>query len=369
MQSIFVSYRPFVKDGGGGVQICTNEYIDTLRRAGFKLEMCLFDSDHRLLTRIGRRLFSSPYFRPAEPGLCRQIAQVRERTRAEFIFLNQTTLASLAPHLKTMCPNSKIVVLSHGLESTDLLHAVRLRDRLPITVKAWPAANFVVGDVMIKESKFRSSIDAVCALTSFDAELEQWLGAQNVFWLPRTVSAAPLAWNPQPGRFGYVGTLDHAPNLEGLVNVLEVLSSVADERIRVRIVGGPQKIGLWLSHKFPLVDYLGPLAHTELEAEAASWNAFLHPIFLLARGCSTKLATALAWQIPIVTTEFGHRGYLWRRGRFTTGRNPADFARRCLELLDLECASAARKEVVEISSSSPSLDEVAAKLKSNLEII
>jgi hypothetical protein len=111
------------------------------------------------------------------------------------------------------------------------------------------------------------------------------------------------------------------------------------------------------------VDYLGSLDEAELRDEATTWNTFLHPIFCNARGCSTKLAIAMAWHIPIVTTSIGHRGYRWTRGSLVLAETPAAFASRCLELLEPARAEEARHQVSLIAGSSPSLSEVAGAMR------
>jgi hypothetical protein len=190
------------------------------------------------------------------------------------------------------------------------------------------------------------------------------VGAARVGWLPRVVEPALLEWVPIGTRLGFVGTLDHAPNLEGLVEVLERLCSRNDAKgLRIRVVGGPARIGRWLTQKYRLVDYLGPLDDSSLHEEAGTWNGFLNPIFCQSRGCSTKLASAIAWGIPIVTTSPGHRGYTWKEGSLLLGETPEAFASLCVELLDRTRAEKARRGVVQLATSSPRTDDVAAKLR------
>src|SRR5205085_203219 len=149
---------------------------------------------------------------------------------------------------------------------------------------------------------YRSSLDAVLCISPFDAELERWLGASNVEWFPRVITRKPLIWNPNGTRIGFVGTLDHVPTIEGLLMFLRKLSESAAGTIRVRVVGGPEHLGRLLKRQFSIVDYLGHLPDDDLRTEASSWSCFVNPIFCLPRGCSTKLATAISWEIPIVTT-------------------------------------------------------------------
>lgn len=367
---IFVSYRGYLEGPRGGVQVCTQEYIEIIKAAGVDLRFFPFEGDRRLSTRILRRLVSSGYFRPAESAVLDTMAQLVAESRPDFVFLNQVALAPLAREIRQRVPSAcKIVVLSHGLESTDLLHLIRLRHRFPLSGRVRPTPAIALGQAILCENTSRAHIDLVCALSPFDAHLEQWVGAARVGWLPRVVEPAPLDWLPAGTRLGFVGTLDHAPNIEGLVEVLERLSSRdAAGGLRVRVIGGPAVTGRWIAQKYPLVDYLGPLDDSELREEASTWNGFLHPIFCHPRGCSTKLATAIAWGIPIVTTPPGHRGYTWKKGSLLLAETPDDFASVCIELLDRRRAEEARHEVAQIAASSPRINDVAATLREMLRL-
>jgi glycosyltransferase involved in cell wall biosynthesis len=226
-----------------------------------------------------------------------------------------------------------------------------------------PAA--MLGEAILSECALRSHVDFVCALSPFDVELEHWIGARRVDWLPRMVVAAPLDWRPDGARLGFVGTLDHAPNLEGLVEVLPLLAS-ADRRGVVRIVSSSAAAGRWLAERHPGVEYLGALGDDDLRSEAATWNAFIHPIFCYPRGCSTKLATAIGWHLPIVTTTMGYRGYELGSGRLVVADDPSGFVAECLRLLDNAAAAEARREVAKVAQSAPSLHDNARRLQALL---
>jgi hypothetical protein len=348
----------------GGVQVCTHEYIEVIRATGVDLEFCTFDADRRLSTRVMRRFNTSHHFRPAEPNLEKRLAEQITRAQPDYLFLNQSNTAGLAAKIRPHLPKgSKIVLLSHGLESTDLLNVVRTSRWLPIQPQVRPTAASAIGHELLCESIFRRDIDLVLVLSPSDIVLEQWVGAQRAAWLPRVVANRPLDWQPPGNRIGYLGTLDHSPNLEGLVDVLKELEKHDIGTLRVRVVGRPQEIGRWLRNRFRSVDYLGSLDDSALGKEASSWNAMIHPQFCCARGCSTKLATGIGWQIPIVTTELGCRGYEWKNGRFVVAATPGDFAEKSLGLLDLEAATAARKQIVELALSSPTIPMVALRLR------
>ena len=148
-------------------------------------------------------------------------------------------------------------MLSHGLESTDLLHALRFKSDLPLARPQYLMGELLLGDTLLRECYYRSSLDLILCLSPFDAELERWMGARNVEWFPRIITPAPLNWNPSGNRMGFVGTLDHPPNIEGLLLFLRSVSAMAPVGIRIRVVGGPDRIGRLLTSRFPIVDFLG----------------------------------------------------------------------------------------------------------------
>lgn len=317
-----------------------------------------------LWSRVRRLANASPFVGAFDPELVEEIRQLAATTRFDFIFLNQEVLASLAPLIRPFLPKDcRIVVLSHGLESTDLLHIIRLHRRLPLSHRLWPTPALLLGRILVSEQQSRPDVDAVCAISPFDADLERWLGMRRVAWIPRLVTSQPLAWQPVEHRLGFVGTLDHAPNLEGLVEVLEELAKDPASPLRLRIVGDGQSIGRWLESRFKHVEILGALDDLALEAEAVSWTAFLHPIFSLPRGCSTKLATGIAWQIPIVTTPEGRRGYEWDDGALLEAGTPTEFVGYCRALADRDYARKAQQDVVRVAQSGPTLGTVAARMR------
>lgn len=355
-QGVFVTGSAFLTDRPGGVQQCTSEYIATLRAAGMELHFCPCEPDQRWSTRAMKKLWQSNYFRPVEKGLVQRVQAMVTRSNAKFIFLNQVNLASIAAQLRSLLPTDcKVVVLSHGLESTDLLHALRLRSDLRFALPRYFCGERLLGDSLLREASYRSNVDLILCLSPFDVELERWLGARRVAWLPRTITPAQLSWNPRGNRIGFVGTLDHPPNIEGLLTFLRSLSAKAPAGIRIRIVGGPDRIGRLLMKRFAAVDYLGSLSDDDLIQEAGTWNCFAHPIFCYPRGCSTKLATAIGWQIPIVTTTPGCRGYVWSQGTLSIANSPDEFSDLCLKMMDSGIAQQARTEVSEVAKSSPNI--------------
>src|SRR5262249_10520278 len=156
-----------------------------------------------------------------------RIREAVKATNAKFVFLNQVQLAPVAEELrKCLLPSCKIVALSHGLESTDLFHTLRFKRHFPDAFRRYVFGKQLLADSLLRESAYRSSLDFIFCLSPFDVELEHWLGAGQVAWIPRTVTSDPVDWKPRGNCLGFVGRLDHVPNIEGLLLFLRSLSGV-----------------------------------------------------------------------------------------------------------------------------------------------
>ena len=140
-------------------------------------------------------------------------------------------------------------------------------------------------------------------------------------------------------------------------------------RLRLRVVSRSSEVLARLRAEYPFIDDLGPMENTSaLEAEAGTWNAFLHPLFCMAMGCSTKLATAINWGLPVLTTPAGMRGYAWREGGVSLAGTPVELAQNTLDSLNRNRAEALRADVLKAARSSPSVDEIAASMRQILGI-
>jgi hypothetical protein len=350
---VLVAHAQALGAASGGLQICTQEYIRTLRAAGVDLTFATIPHDRRIATRILRRLVPEPYPPQWRPSAVSDIVSSVLRVDARLVFLNLVNLAPLALALKPRLPaHTRVVLLSHGLESVDFLHTIPIDSHSRFQQSE-------LGKRLLAERRHRVAIDHVFTLTSWEAEIERWLGARHVMALPRTVTTrAPLEWRPDANRLGFVGTLDHPPTGDGLEQFLAAFERVAPSSLRVRVVGGPEASGRSLAGRFRSVRYLGPLDDRALESEASTWSAFVHPLFCFARGCSTKLATALAWRIPVVTTPAGARGYWWREGVLPMADSPETLARLACDMTIRPAAIRARDEIAAIARSCPTTEEV-----------
>ena len=326
MRGIFVATEYSMASTPGGQQICTREYFEALQGAGVVLNVVNFKPANSFRHKLFRRLDRRPYryFLPAD--LADLTIQRAFDTNATHIFLNTVNLAPLAAVLKQRAPELELVMLSHGLESVDYIHTLRTQNWRSDFAGLRPAQTLQLGQQLIEECRQRKHIDAVFCLAEFEAEIERWLGARRVLVVPRIVKPACIDWFPVFGRIGFVGRLDHPPNLEGLVEVLERLASFAGSYLDVRIVGAPGELGYKLANRFSFVTYLGVISDEDLLLEAGTWTCAMNPIFCFARGASTKLAVMAGWGIPLVTTRAGARGYEWHGGGPTICDFPDQFA-------------------------------------------
>lgn len=357
---VVVATARSVGNATGAVNLCSQEYLRTLEAAGFKLDIVTFEPDKRPLVRLKRKLWPRSYADIIPPYVAEEAATVARKTAARFVFLHMTDTAPLAASFRAMLgPDTKLVLLSHGMESVDYLHKLRTQEEIAPIFRPRLRRGELARQLCMEASQ-RQYIDHVLCLSPLEAEIERWLGAKAVTWVPRTVTAHPLPWNPTPGRIGFVGALDHQPNTEGLLLFARALEKIAPGGLRLRVVGAPEKVGRWFAQTFRFIDYLGSLNDVQLQIEAGTWHCFANPLFCYPRGCSTKLAVGLGWQLPVVTTSAGARGYVWSTGKLPVADTPDSLAQLAVGMLNHETAAAAKREVQRVGESAPTLEEVAA---------
>jgi glycosyltransferase involved in cell wall biosynthesis len=366
--ALFLYYSGHLDAGGGGVQLCTREYFAALERAGFALTPIEIKYDRRFPARVRRKIWPDPYSSWSDLGASVEVVAAHPAaSQAKYVFLNQHSLGGLIRPLRgRLAAQAKFVVLSHGLESTDFLHELRPPGGAPGPTTSRRSAT-LLGWRIIQEARQAQVTDHVFCLAEFETGLEHWVGARNVTVIPRIVEPSPVEWAPSGRRLGFVGTLDHPPNFEGLVLFLREFAKAGHDA-KIRVVGGPRSTGNRLAREYANLSYLGPLDDAQLRTEVATWSGFLHPIFCYARGASTKLAIAMGWELPIVTTSMGRRGYVWREGQLLEADDPARFADAAASLLVEQQALAVREQVRRVARSSPNLDEIAALMRRTLAL-
>jgi len=350
----------------GGVQLCSQEFLEIVQVASDAVECCGVSICRRTSWRLRRRLHLGSYlfYHPAEAKSL--LTEKIERSRPTHVFLNRSELLRLTPLLKEMLPEAQIILMSHGNQSGDDLYELGGLSGLRNRGFAKLVALWQLGQDLGTESWFRHHfLDLVCVMSEEEKVLERWLGAKKTVVLPRLVKADPLRWQPLPGRIGFVGTLDHTPNWVALEQICNEIVQRQPENLELRLVGRPEILGQELAHRFPFVRYLGALEESALKAEVSTWSLFLNPIFWLSRGASMKLGKAIAWGIPFCSTRSGTRGYeLSNSEALVTSDNPQEFVSRIFELLDTSNNIHKIRQLVilQLQSKSPSIDDLAQRL-------
>ena len=371
MNALFLHDRNDLEaEVAGGVQICTREFLAIVRAAAESTMVFPVETSRHWLDRLQRKLRIQAYrnFRPDDyKASLRSVVASGKITHA---FLNRSELIRFGELLKQIAPQVKVVVMSHGNQSGDDLYEVSgPAGRRSAGWARWQATWTLGLDLVTESSARHRTIDAMVVMSREEAVMERWLGASQVVVLPRLLHFAPLERTPSPGKVGYVGTLDHTPNLVALEAILEELARRNLPDLEIRLVGSPEHNGHRLAAQYPFITYLGRLNDDALQREASTWELFLNPIFWLSRGASMKLRTALAWGLPVLTSRSGARGYEWNAVNLPTSADSAsDFCDQMAVLLSspdaLNDAAAASRAVVE---SSPTLDALGRRLRATVD--
>lgn len=366
--AVFVSTENALERLGGGVQRCTQDYLSLLRLAGYNLEVVGFQPNRSLQARVRRRLERRPFGHLAPSGLTERIERALEKSNASLVFFNLVDFPGVAKKLRLNSERKPVLVhLSHGLDSTDISidQQAKRHDLGVISYDRCRALS--LGSKLQCEADYRRYLHASMCISPLDAELERWLGASRTAWFSRPIPTLKVASKPVEMRVGTVGTLDHPPNRHGLRAMLEALAAVAPPELRFRLVGGPVEFGESIARAYPVVEYLGRLSEQALEREAATWRCFVHPVFHYARGCSTKVAMAMAWQLPIASTKAGARGYHWDEEILPLCDSPSELAVMTVERSEGYDFKKLQDQTRKIAQLQPGQEELASQIRRYLD--
>jgi hypothetical protein len=361
--AILVAHQNLLKAGGGGVQVCHREYAATLGAAGFLVHEVPYEFLRTLTGRFVSRLLPKAVQTLEPAGLFERLTVAVDRTNAEIVFFEWGVFPSVSSRLKHQYPAVRQVLLSHGVEGIDVLVDQRLRRENGNENRVRLVGERMLGHELLYEAEQRRWLDAVLTVSSFEVEIERWLGMRNAVWVPRTVLEPSLTSQPIDHRVGCVSTLDHAPNFDGLIKLLDALTGKVSGDFRFRLVGQPARQGAWLARRYPFLEYLGGLIDEDLRAEASTWCCFVHPIFVYSKGYSTKLGIALGWGLPIATTDFGARGYRWDRKQVPLARSPVELAGIVLQRCAVDQFEKHKKSTEYTARLAPRLSDVGDKIR------
>lgn len=363
---LFISDKSFIDyTTPGGVQLCTHEFIEYLTIAGYELEIIKVYPVISLIKRIQRRLHIESY----ELYDCRnwlgEIIDTVNKNDIKLVFFNQINLAHWAKKIKPEVSSEvRFIGLSHGNESGDYLHDITQSAQTSL-LKTWRLGKLITKEKAI----FSDYLDGVIVISNNDYYIDQWLGAQKVLYLPRILKPDVISWEPIDHTIGFVGTLNHLPNKQGIERVADELKKL-DFNGQFIVVGGPRPEGQALQQKYSFIQYRGALSPAQLREEVSRWCIFINPVFWYARGSSTKLTQAINWGLPVVSTLAGIRGYELTDNSLSIGNNlPETFAGQVMDLLTHKQLLMSLKQASEKNAGQFAMNKWAALLSDFLKNI
>lgn len=335
----------------------------SIEAAGFDLRKVSFEFRNGIGYRISRRMSPKVVNARAPRELLRMTQSALDETRADIVFFGLNLFTDLSQELRRAFPNVRQVLLSHGVESLDFCIEQQIRRLTGTENRFRIIGERMLGRNLLDEAEQRRWIDAVLTLSPLEVEVERWLGSSKVLWIPRIIPDSRLEMRTVNQRVGCVSTLDHMPNRDGLVKLFDALEGTVSPSFRFRLVGQPARHGAALAERYRFVEYLGPLTESELRLEAATWCCFVNPLFVYAKGCSTKLAVGMGWGLPVATTEFGARGYVWDRQALPLARSPPELAKLVLDRSSLSNFPVYQRELDAIIAKTPRLTVVGEQIR------
>lgn len=359
----------FKSEVTGGVQMCSQEFYDLIKACGFDITVFYIDFTRSILHRICIRMKFNLYYFFDIKNEGKKLIQHIETANVEWVFFNMSSMLRFSKPIKNYFGNKvNIVLLSHGNDSGDFLH---LTTKPLGTYSAFAKLRDIIrlGFLLHIESYYRVNyIDSVFVVSETEKQIENWMGAKQVFFIPRLIKNEQLTLQTNYNRVGFVGRLDHPPNFQGISLVLEELSKTTTSTLEVRLVGAPHEWGEKIKKKYSFVTYLGELSNLELEHEASTWSIFINPVFWYSTGVTTKLAKAIGWGVPVLTTTAGMRGYKWEKGSLLIAETPKQMADKIINVIgNKSLISQLIDDVKVVRESSSTIDELAKELKNMLE--
>ncbi len=356
----------------GGVQICSQEFYDVLDSSNrIELRPFYVNFTKRIKDRLAIKVGFENYSMYDVGAHEKQLLEFIEKESIEVVFINMASLVRFSKPIKERFRDRiKVVLLSHGNHSGDFLHLLNKpisgRSRLKLILM-----RYRLGNLLGTESLYRDKyVDAVIALSETEKQIEHWLGALNCLFFPRRLKANFIPYNPTPGRFGFVGRLDHPPNVLGVRRLLEEMDQLDNKgNIEIRLVGAPIKDGEQLAKGHDFVTYLGELSDRSLELEAETWSAFLNPVWWYSTGATTKIAKAISWGVPIISTVPGIRGYDFRDRNLIIVNGEREMVNAIMEIAENPIKSFREAENVKaIAQSSYTAQELSKQLLQMLKV-
>jgi hypothetical protein len=361
-KALFICNQKFLDSSfpEGGVKFCTDEYLALLK---VKFDVVYFPLrySNSLSYKVSKRIGISAYNDYEKDAYNESLRKLIKAHSIKYIFLNLTNTSVFAKCIKEIDSAIQVILCSHGNESGDYLHDI-VKHKKFSGMKTM-VSKYTVGKMLVKESTYRKYIDLVLTVSDVEVGIEKWLGAAQVFMVPRYIDKMQMHYNPILGRVGFISDLSHEPNFFGINEVCKAISQNNFHGIEIHLVGGGSERGYALEKEYPFVKYLGYLSNEKLNEETATWTFALNPVFYYSRGVSTKLGKSLGNGMPVITSEIGLRGYEWKNGILPTCKNANEMAILIdrLSKKDSE-VKLYKEEVLKIQNSSASYLQIMEKI-------
>lgn len=367
LPSVFISNLDDLQaQQNGGVQLCSQEFLRVIKLIDPDVHVIEIQISKSPKDRIARR-FGLRAYASYNPGIEHTAFAELKKIQPKVIYVNKSEALRIAIAAKKMIPSSQVVLLSHGNQSGDDLFEVSSHEGSSSRGLKRVFATWKLGLNIVTESSRRREgiLDAVVTMSPQEEVLENWLGMNRVFYFPRIVAKSPVAWAPVARRVGFIGTLNHPPNLTA---IKQLLASGLSDECEFRIIGGPSSVGYELKNSFPKVQYCGRLSDAEANEEMATWSLNINPVFWLSRGASMKFGDALGKGVPVLTTAFGRRGYRTLENLFFECDNdPSDFKKEVIRLIENpELLAEKHARFLSENPIAPTASDVADELKAFL---
>ncbi|UKT64385.1 glycosyltransferase [Pedobacter mucosus] len=312
---LFITDKKYIDyEIAGGVQICTREFLEYFEGAGYNVIVVRVLPTITLMKRLKLKLGIEAYELYDLESFLIEIVETINTNKIQLVLFNQLNIAHWAAKIREKISYPlKCIGLSHGNESGDYLHEITKRYRIPNIREIWRLGKLITKEKVL----FTSTLDGVVIISEQERYIGQWLGAKKTLFLPRILKPQFINWKPENKVIGFVGTLDHHPNYEGIELFANHLQNINFDGT-LKLVGGPSAIGEKFARKYSFISYRGQLSNDELPIEVSKWSIFVNPIFWYARGSSTKVSQFISWGIPILSTRAGIRGYHLANTNFLT---------------------------------------------------
>ena len=311
-KALFISQDLFLNESNlsGGVTLCTKDYMNVIST---NFELIPFPIKTRLniipkiLNKLGLLGYHPLSLSKKNISL---ISNLINKNSIEYIFINHAYISSISINLKDNFKDVKVVLCSHGNESGDFLHQIT-RFSNNISGLARFFGKFKLGTLLSEEVKYRRYyIDVVLTVSEIEESIEKWLGAKNVYFLPRIFEVKFISWKPINRKIGFVSDISHEPNFDSIFKLCSAINkSNLKSIIKIRLIGKDHSRYTYLKNTFSFVECTGYLNENDIVSEIGSWHYYLNLVDYYSKGVSTKLAYGMNLGVPVISTKIGTRGY------------------------------------------------------------